>query len=148
MQRTGWDVLGSFATRVAFAVAVLLTTTVGGVRAQAALAADAAAARASSPRAHLDPAETVFAFEDDLDAVNYAPTGPACQAVFSDNPAFEAALRLGPADIANDLRADAEPTIEICFNVWSPDEVSLEAAAVGFADFHERAFDFADAVSH
>jgi hypothetical protein len=152
-----WETLSVLVGREAVAVAVVLATTFGGWGTQHALASNAAARAA---KVHVtrtvDPAEAVFAFADDLDAVNYQiaylPDSrnddrliAACQAVFADQPKFQAALQASDKtkDIANDLLAEAEPTIEVCFDPLSADEDAEGRAAEGFAAFHESAFDFA-----
>jgi hypothetical protein len=102
----------------------------------------------------------VFAFGDALDAVNYEvgfePDArnldrltAACRAVFAGQPTFEAALQKATKAkaIGHDLLADAQPTVELCFDPLSADEDAEGRAAEAFADFHERAFDFADAVN-
>ena len=143
---------------------MILATTFSGLSTQHALARATQAATRSSARvdrlpAAIDPVEAVFAFGDDLDAVNYqisfepgardqARVGAACQVVLTDQPTFEAALRVNDKvqDIAHDLLAAAEPTVELCFDSLSADEEAEARAAEGFADFHEHAFDFAAAL--
>jgi hypothetical protein len=152
-----WETLGVLVGREAVAVAVVLATTFGGWGTERALASSAAAHAATAHVARAaDPVEAVFAFGDDLDAVNYeiaylpdARNEPrlhaACQAVFADQPSFEAALHASDKtkDLANDLLAEAEPTVELCFDPMSADEDAEGRAAEGFAEFHESAFDFA-----
>jgi hypothetical protein len=154
-----WETLGVLVGREAVAVAVVLATTFGGWGTQHAMASNAAARAAKKHVAHVaDPAEAVFAFADDLDAVNYQiaytpeTRNPdrliaACQAVFADQPKFQAALQASASDktkdIADDLLAEAEPTVEVCSDPLSADEDAEGRAAEGFAAFHESAFDFA-----
>jgi hypothetical protein len=139
----------------------LVATTFSGLGSSKALAGSShsktAVTRTIAER--LDPVESVFVFGDDLDAVNYemsfvpeardaARLGAACQAVFSDQPAFEAAVHAADKAkaIADDLLDAAEPTVELCFDALSADEDAEARAAEGFATFHELAFDFADAL--
>lgn len=162
VQKIRWETLGYLAGREALVFAVLVVTTFGGLGSQRASAASpavtgvAAAPRLPKPA---DPVEAVFAFGDDLDAVNYAISFPpdqrdnsrlvtACQAVFADQPTFQAAMQSAgkAAGIAQSLLAAAEPTVELCFDPLSADETTQGRAADGFARYHDRAFDFADAV--
>jgi hypothetical protein len=146
-------------TRWALAIAILLTTTFSGFTTERAAASSRALAKRAAGAA-VDPAEVVFAFGDDLDAVNYevgfdpesrdaVKLTAACRAVFADQPKFQAALQTTnkAQGIADDLVAAAEPTIELCFDPLSADENAEAHAAEGFADFHEKAFDFASAVN-
>jgi hypothetical protein len=145
--------------RWALAIAVVLMTTFGGLSTRRAVAAGPPVSKRAIRAAVINPAETVFEFGDLLDAVNYevgfepdardgARLTAACRALFADQPKFQAALQkeAKAKDIANDLVAAAEPTVELCFDPLSADDNAEAHAAVGFADFHEKAFDFADAV--
>jgi hypothetical protein len=156
--KLGKETLGVLAGRGALATALVLMTTLGGMSTQRALAADARLAPRAVPTP-ADPVEVVFAFGDDLDAVNYeiafeadarnvARLTAACRAVFADEPRFQAALQAltEAQDIARDLVADAQPTVELCFGPLSADEDAEANAADRFAHFHERAFDFAAAL--
>jgi hypothetical protein len=136
--------------REAVAIAVVLATTLSGLSTERALAAEARPRRAALP-ASLDPAEIVFSFGDDLEAVAYDLGDrrvAACRRVVAHTARFESALRTvnESEDVVSDLRAAAEPTIELCFDPWSTDEHAAARATEGFADFHERAFDFASAL--
>ncbi|HVV38508.1 MAG TPA: hypothetical protein VHC63_18000 [Acidimicrobiales bacterium] len=146
--------------RQAVAVAVVLTTTFGGIGTSTALASSSPARPAVKTAAKVgDPADAVFNFGDDLDAVNYQieflpdqrdpeRLDAACKAVFRDQPRFESAVQ--HADHAKGvgaaLVADAEPIVELCADPMSADDVAEANAAQGFDDFHEQAFDFAAAV--
>ena len=157
MVKFRWETHGGLLGRGAMAVAIVLATTFSGLSSEHA-AASTRRAVASVPE-KVNPAEVVFAFGDDLDAVNYEvgfdPASrdagrliAACKAVFADESGFQATLHaIGKAkDIANDLLAAAEPTIELCFDPLTADENAEAAAAEGFANFHESAFDFANAL--
>jgi hypothetical protein len=139
-------------------ISVVLATTFSGVTARTATAA-ASLAPARAVRAPVDLAETVFRFGDALDAVNYEASfepdarnldrlTAACRSVFARQPTFESALQTATKaeDIAHDLVANAQPTIELCFAPLSVDEDAAVRAAEAFADFRERAFDFAAAI--
>jgi hypothetical protein len=153
--RFRWEKHGGLVGRAGVGLAVVLATTFGGPASPRV----SAGVRTRAERVHrADPAETVFAFGDDLDAVNYelafepdARDGQrlaaACQAVLADQSGFQAVLRAAKAqDVAADLAADSEPTIEVCFSPQAADEDAQARAAEGFAEFHERAFDFAAGV--
>jgi hypothetical protein len=144
--------------RWGLAIVVLLATTFSGFGAQRADAATVNVAKVALP-ASVTPAEVVFAFGDDLDAVNYEigfepgarddrKLTAACRSLFADQPKFQSALEATSKarDIARDLTDAAQPTLELCFAPLSADENAEAHAAMGFADFHEKAFDFADAL--
>jgi hypothetical protein len=137
-------------------ITVLLATTFSGLSTQSATAATVPASKRIA-RVPTNPVETVFAFGDALDAVNYQVAfepearnldrlTAACRSVFARQPSFESALRATKAkDIAHDLLTHAQPTVELCFNPLAADEDAAGRAAEAFATFRERAFDFAAA---
>ena len=144
--------------RWGLAIAIVIATTFGGFTTERAAASPRPSAVHPAP-APVDPAEVVFAFGDDLDAVNYevgfepdardaARLTAACRAVFAEQPKFQSALQTTDKakNLADELVAAAEPTIELCFDPLSADEDAEAHAAEGFADYHETAFDFAAAV--
>jgi len=146
--KTGRETLGVLAGREALAIALIVATTLSGLGSQRALAEGRPTPRAAL-RAAADPAEAVFAFGDDLEAVTYDlgdQRVAACRGVLAHQANFQSTLRAVPKadEVAGDLRAAAEPTIELCFDPLTSDEDAVGRAAEGYADFHERAFDFAD----
>ncbi|HVT78679.1 MAG TPA: hypothetical protein VHD87_16685 [Acidimicrobiales bacterium] len=160
MSNISWETVSGLVGRQAVAIAVVLTTTFGGIGTGTALASSSHRQPARRVLAKVDdPADAVFNFGDDLDAVNYEigflpdqrdpeRLGAACKAVFRDQPGFESAVQHADhaKDIGAALVADAEPIVELCADPMSADDDAEANAAQGFDDFHEQAFDFAAAV--
>lgn len=148
-----WEFWVDRLQREVVAVAVVLTTTLGGWGTQSALADDAAPVRTSvvpvaAEIAELEPVDAALALGDSLAALSVELESVAegrnqqnvlaqCDAVRSRAGALD---RLDGA-VRDDLRSAVQPALVLCENpLGASDSVSVDALE-GYYRFRDRAFD-------